>query len=307
LRLFSFIDVPRRPLRGRGTRARALARGSACATNPCGVSGVSGTALSLFFALSMFSFSGTRMRMADVFCQQRKKSRPFAFCPHILRQLPVPAGSSEKEGPMLKACQKGDYRRFIPFSVDEDRAMRRAFGRFASAEARAAGADVVQRFQHKGPGCWIACDCLDGLEERPPVLIPVLESFVRRHTDPPWPEHAELCDFFRKPAEQKAISRSYGPPSPGPLRLVRRYGQVEEDALEREVSRSYAWRREGLATMLRLLQIKSGLFRFTGPSSRPKLGDQYRLLRKAAAEIEIDDNLPLSRFLCTYALPCQIS
>ena len=67
------------------------------------------------------------------------------------------------------------------------------------------------------------------------------------------------------------------------------------------MSRSYAWRREGLATMLRLLQIKSGLFRFSSPSSRPKLGDQYRLLRSAAGEIEIDDDLPLSRYLCTYA------
>jgi len=85
------------------------------------------------------------------------------------------------------------------------------------------------------------------------------------------------------------------------LRLVRRYTQVDGPAPELEVSRSYAWRREGLATMLRLLQIKSGLFRFSSPSSRPKLGDQYRLLRSAAGEIEIDDDLPLSRYLCTYA------
>ena len=202
---------------------------------------------------------------------------------------------------MLKACEKGDYRAFIALSEYEDRALRRAYGRFASPEARAVGAEVVQRFQHKGPGYWIACDCLDGQEERPPVLIPVLESFIRRHTDPPWPAHAEQCDFLREPAEQKAITRSYGPPSPGPLRLVRRYAQVDGPAPELEVSRSYAWRREGLATMLRLLQIKSGLFRFSSPSSRPKLGDQYRLLRSAAAEIEIDDDLPLSRFLCTYA------
>ena len=133
------------------------------------------------------------------------------------------------------------------------------------------------------------------------MLIPVLESFIRWHTDPPWPAHTEQCDFFREPAEQKAITRSYGPPDPGPLRLVRRYGQVDGLAPEPEVSRSYAWRREGLATTLRLLQIKSGLFRFSSASSRPKLGDQYRLLRSTAAEIEIDDDLPLSRFLCTYA------
>jgi hypothetical protein len=66
-RLFSFINIPRRPLRGRGTRARASARGSACATNPCGAAGASGKLFGLFFALFMFIFFVTRMRMAHVF------------------------------------------------------------------------------------------------------------------------------------------------------------------------------------------------------------------------------------------------
>jgi hypothetical protein len=244
--------------------------------------------------------------MADVFANARKLIRGIrhhSHCPATSfaggpMDWPLVNG---KEGPMLRACVKGDHRTVIWLSEDEDGAVRRAYGRFATAEARAAGAEVVQRFQHRGPGYWLACDCLDGLEERPPVLIPVLESYIRRHSDPPWPAHAEDCDFFREPAEQKAITKSYGPPSPGPLCLVRRYGQAEGAALVREVYRSYAWRREGLATMLRLLQIKSGLNRQASPSSRPKLGDQYRLLRGAAGEIELDDNLPLSRFLCTYA------
>jgi hypothetical protein len=202
---------------------------------------------------------------------------------------------------MLKLCRKGDYVTAVPLSATEDEAMRKAFGRFATVTARRAGAEIVQRYQHQGHGNWFLCGCLDGMETRPPALVPVMESFIRRHTDPPWPAHAEDCEFFREPGEQKAITNSYGPPSPGPLRLVRRYGQVESAPLEREVYRSYAWRREGLATMLRLLQIKSGLNRLTTASSRPKLGDQYRLLRTAAGEIEIDDNLHLSRFLCTYA------
>jgi hypothetical protein len=202
---------------------------------------------------------------------------------------------------MLSVCVKGDYLAATPLSAAEDAAMRRAFGRFATAEARSAGAEIVQHYQHQGHGNWFLCGCLNGLEARPPVLIPVLESYIRRHTDLPWPAHAEDCDFFREPSEQKAITNSYGPPSPGPLRLVRRYCQAENAALEREVYRSYAWRREGLATMLRLLQIKSGLNWLTTASSRPKLGEQYRLLRTAAGEIEIDDNLHLSRFLCTYA------
>ncbi len=201
----------------------------------------------------------------------------------------------------MKLCRKGDYLTAVPLSAAEDEAMRKAFGRFASVAERHAGAEIVQRYQHQGHGNWFLCDCLDGVETRPPALVPVMESFIRRHADPPWPAHAEDCDFFREPGEQKAITNSYGPPSPGPLRLVGRYGQAESTALEREVYRSYAWRREGLATMLRLLQIKSGLNRLTTASSRPKLGDQYRLLRTAAGEIEIDDNLHLSRFLCTYA------
>ncbi len=199
---------------------------------------------------------------------------------------------------MLSVCWKGEYLTGTLLSPAEDGAMRKAFGRFATPDARAAGADVVQR---RGTEKWFRCDCLDGLAARPPMLIPVMESFIRRHTDPPWPAHAESCDFFREPAEQRVITKSYGPPSPAPLHLVRRYGQAEGPAPVLEVYRSYAWRREGLATMLRLLQIRSGLNRVASPFSRPKLGDQYRMLRGAAADIEIDDNLPLSRFLCTYA------
>ena len=81
---------------------------------------------------------------------------------------------------MLKVCEKGDHLSVIPLTPDDDRAMRMAFGRFATAEARATGAEVVQRFQHKGAGYWFACDCLDGLDERPPVLIPVSYTHLFR-------------------------------------------------------------------------------------------------------------------------------
>jgi len=203
---------------------------------------------------------------------------------------------------LLSVFRKGNYLAATLLCSADDGAVRKAYGRFATPEARAAGAEVIQRVCIES---WLGCDCLLGVDARPPVLIPVLESFIRRHTDAPWPAHTESCDFFREPAEQRLITKSYGPPSPGPLRLVRRYGQTEGAALEREVSRSYAWRREGLATMLRLLQVKSGLNRLPSASSRPKLGEQYRLLRAAAADIDVDDNLPLTRFFCTYppALP----
>ena len=46
---------------------------------------------------------------------------------------------------------------------------------------------------------------------------------IRRHTDLPWPQHADGCDFHRDPAEQRAIMRSYSRPRSGPigLRIVR--------------------------------------------------------------------------------------
>jgi hypothetical protein len=251
----------------------------------------------------MIIFSLAGMRMETACLRTAGKRTPFAFLRPILRRRPdwLAATAERERGRMMKLCRKGDYLTAVPLSAAEDEAMRKAFNRFASVAERHAGAEIVQRYQHQGHGNWFLCDCLDGVETRPPALVPVMESFIRRHADPPWPAHAEDCDFFREPGEQKAITDSYGPPSPGPLRLVGRYGQAESMALEREVYRSYAWRREGLATMLRLLQIKSGLNRLTTASSRPKLGDQYRLLRTAAGEIEIDDNLHLSRFLCTYA------
>jgi len=121
---------------------------------------------------------------------------------------------SWKEAMMLSVCRKGDYLTGTLLSPAEDGATRKAFGRFATPDARESGAEVVRR---RGVEKWFRCDCLDGLEARPPMLIPVMESYIGRHTDPPWPTHAESCDFFREPAEQRGITKCYGPPSPGTI------------------------------------------------------------------------------------------
>jgi hypothetical protein len=113
-------------------------------------------------------------------------------------------------------------------SADEDRALRLAFGRFAKPAAKSAGAAVVRRYQHLGFGNWFFCDCQDS-GCRPPTLIPVLESYIRRHTDPAWPQHADGCDFQREPAEQRAITRSYARPPSGPLRLLQSFPDDDED------------------------------------------------------------------------------
>jgi len=39
-------------------------------------------------------------------------------------------------------------------------------------------------------------------------MVPVLETYIRRHTDSPWPAHAESWDFLCEPAEQRVITKS---------------------------------------------------------------------------------------------------
>jgi hypothetical protein len=60
-----------------------------------------------------------------------------------------------------------------------------------------------------GQGHWFLCDCVTSAQ--PPALVPVSESYIRRHHEPPWPEHDPDCDFFRDHIEQRAIIE----PSPG--------------------------------------------------------------------------------------------
>jgi hypothetical protein len=207
---------------------------------------------------------------------------------------------------MLKVCRKGDVEGGQTLSADEDRALRLAFGRFAAPEARSAGAAVVQRYQHLGFGNWFHCDCRDS-QERPPVLVPVLESFIRRHTDPAWPPHADGCDFQRDPAEQRAITRSYARPASGPLRLLRGFSNDEEDyEPSAPMQRCYSRRREALATLLMQLVEQAGLNRIPAEGGGgPDLGEQYRRLRAAAHAFELAKALPVAAYLCTYppALP----
>ena len=89
---------------------------------------------------------------------------------------------------MLSVCWKGEYLTGTLLSPAEDGAMRKAFGRFATPDARAAGADVVQR---RGTEKWFRCNCLDGLAARPTMLI----RFITRSsaaTIPTWPIRTPL-------------------------------------------------------------------------------------------------------------------
>lgn len=201
---------------------------------------------------------------------------------------------------MLKICRKGGYEAARGLTAEEDRALRRAFGRFADPKARGAGAAVVRRYQHEGPGNWFLCDCLSE-GQRPPALVPVLESFIRRHGDAPWPMHAEGCDFARDPAEQRLVTESYARPAAGPARLVRRYANEDEERVPwPPEAHGYARRRESLATLLMRLASDAGLMHIRSGVPLAKLGDQFRALRLAARSIEIDRGQALAPFLCTY-------
>jgi hypothetical protein len=190
-------------------------------------------------------------------------------------------------------------------SMQEDRALRSAFGRFPEPGARPAGAAVIRRYQRVGAGCWFLCDCL-GVGHRPPALVPVSEAHIRRHYEDPWPQHDLDCDFHRDAAEQRAITRSYVRlPEGKAVSLMARLGVDDGQRAPRLTSRSYGRRRGALATLLMQLIEKAELNRVTASGLVAPISDQYKALRIATAGIELDEGVKLSTLLCTYipALP----
>ena len=204
---------------------------------------------------------------------------------------------------MLQVMRRGRPEECHPLSVGEDKALRRAFGRYGEDEARPDGADVVREHQSARGGQWFVCDCL-GDVRLAPVLVPVAEMHVRRHVEAPWPEHATWCDFYREADEQRIISTSFRRPSfESHLRLVRNF--ATDQPLERKISLGGRERgRSGLANLLMVLLERAKLTR-ARPGQLPRIADQYAAIRRAAERIELDAELPLSRYLCTYppALP----
>ncbi len=205
---------------------------------------------------------------------------------------------------MLRVTRRGRIEQVRDLMLDEDRALRRAFGCGAEEEARPAGAAVVRAHQHQKGGQWFLCDCL-GEVAYPPALVPVAELHVRRHVEPPWPEHAAWCDFFRDPLEQRLVTTSYSRPPPGvKLRLVDAYRE-DQRTEARVTGHSVHRRRSRLATLLMTLIEAAKLNRIEAAAPNVRLSEQYRALREAAREVELDEGIPLSSYLCTYppALP----
>ena len=100
---------------------------------------------------------------------------------------------------MLAVGRRGDGAGMRPLDAEEDAVLRAAFGRFGRERARSRGAEVVRRHQQQAR--WFFCDCRPD-RVRPPALVPVAESHVRRHSEEPWAEHVAECDFFLDAAEQ---------------------------------------------------------------------------------------------------------
>lgn len=204
---------------------------------------------------------------------------------------------------MLAVAVKGRTEPAILLSADEDRVLREAFGRFARRDRREAAAAIVRRLQTTGPGHWVLCDCLgdQASGHRVPALVMVSETHVRRHVDERWPQHADDCDFFREPEEQRRITASYRTPVSGaPMHLI---GACRSDSPRRPPvlsGTSHAHKRPKLGRLLTRLVSDAGL-QVLAPGWRPRPpGEQYQALRGAARKIRLASGVPLARVLHTH-------
>ena len=104
---------------------------------------------------------------------------------------------------MLQVMRRGGGVQEALLTAEHDAALRAAFGRAGREAAREAARLIVS--DHHSGGRWFTCDCLGDVKS-PPILVPVIGSFIRRHVEGKWPEHAEWCDFYRDAAAQAAVS-----------------------------------------------------------------------------------------------------
>ena len=205
---------------------------------------------------------------------------------------------------MLSVGLKGNVAAMKALTPPEDGLLRQGFGRYAVPHARMAAAAVVRRYQRREGGMWFYCDCLpEG--QRPPALVPIDESHIRRHSEAPWPAHDEECDFFSEPAEQHLATRSYRRPADGtPFNLIKSFGGDEDRQAKLPSSGlSYARSRPALARLLARL-VTDAVLQTIPPDWKP-LGPapQYEALRAAAMTIDLVRDVPLSRFLGLSAKP----
>ena len=175
-----------------------------------------------------------------------------------------------------------------------------------------AGITLVQ--QARIGAKWIACDCL-GSDQAPPILTPAFLSeaetyYLRRLTSPKRPEHVAHCPFFRdqvtnRITEVRSPHTPVDPPSgyfevlrPAPEKLAQRPDEDTSDDRTRSASVPR------LARLLGRLLSNAGL-NVAPPQAAERsdreIGDEFRALARAAAQIEIAPCIELGRALWTHS------
>ena len=180
----------------------------------------------------------------------------------------------------------------------EVEAMLAAFARpGATALARTRGADIVRKVQQRN--CWFRCGCLDGTEPAP-VLVPVLESHIRR--SPHYPDHADGCPFEMGDVGSASHARRLREPEPG--KVFRLVGAVRPGAVavagvlqpgRRGVHKTHD--RDKLSQLLFKLLSDAGVHRVGRGPRGP--GEQWEALYRAARGLPLGEGLRLSEVLHT--------
>jgi hypothetical protein len=201
---------------------------------------------------------------------------------------------------MLKFSTLQSHISPVALSADEDRKLRRAFGRFARKQYRQDGEAVVSAHYEKHH-CF-HCDC-HAAAPRAPRLFLVSGTHIRRETEGKGMPHAESCDFAREPHEQKKLVNSYRWQSSGDeyrFNLLRHFGDKDLPSQRRTVSATTNQSRPTLARVLCALLDRAGLDRFS--SNEPLHGnreEQIVKLQEAAAFFALAPNQKLSSWFAT--------
>ncbi len=181
----------------------------------------------------------------------------------------------------------------------EVEAMLAAFARpGATAMARTSGAEVVRKAQQRN--CWFRCGCLDGTEPAP-ILVPVIESHIRR--SPHHPDHADACPFEMGDAGSAAHARRLREPERGDVfRLV---GAVRPGGAAAAVANARTGRR-GVYKTFERDKLSQLLFKLLSDAQVHRVGrglrgpgEQWEAVYRAARGIPLGQGLALSDVLHT--------
>ncbi|HME24452.1 MAG TPA: hypothetical protein VKI44_24490, partial [Acetobacteraceae bacterium] len=124
------------------------------------------------------------------------------------------------------------------------------------------------------------------------------QHHIRRH-EGHWPAHAEACDFYRDPDEQRVITASYAVRVEREWRLSRPlvgealHPQLRVQRLSCHVARPR------LARLLMHVVTEAGLQRIGEDAAVPDFPEQVQALWTAAGSVNLDVKASLRHFLCT--------